>query len=99
MFRDANFTALTLSFSSDFDTSDVDTTLTPVTSGGFGTIPFGEEPFGGTSSIAQVARTLVPRQMARSHWLTPSVTHAEALSNFALTGINLFYTYVSSRMK
>jgi len=99
MFRDANFTTLTLSFSSDFDTSDVDTVLSPTTSGGFGSVPFGEEPFGGVTTIAQVARTLVPRQMARSHWLTPSVTHAEALSNFALTGINVFYTYVSSRMK
>jgi len=99
MFRDANFTTLTLSFSSDFDISDVDTVLSPTASGGFGTIPFGEEPFGGVSTIPQVARTLVPRQMARSHWLTPSVSHAEALSNFALTGINVFYTYVSSRMK
>jgi hypothetical protein len=99
MFRDANFTDLTVSFSSDFDASDVDTHLIPSQGGGFGTVPFGEEPFGGVGTIPQVARTLVPRQMARAHWLTPSVSHSEALSNFALTGINLFYTYVSSRMK
>lgn len=99
MFRDANFTNLTLSFSSDFDTSDEDTILIPTSSGGFGTVPFGEEPFGGVSTIPQVARTLIPRNKARAHWLTPSVSHAEALSNFALTGINFFFTYVSSRQK
>lgn len=99
MFRDANFTNLTLSFSSDFDVSDIDTVLTPAAGGGFGTVPFGDEPFGGVATIPQVARTLVPRQMARCHWLTPSVSHSEALSNFALTGINFFYTYVSSRSK
>ncbi len=99
MFRDANFTKLTLSFSSDFDVADEDTILIPTSSGGFGTVPFGEEPFGGVATIPQVARTLVPRAKARAHWLTPSVSHAEALSNFALTGINFFYTYVSSRTK
>lgn len=99
MFRDGDFTDLTLSFSSDFDASDVDTTLTPTSSGGFGTIAFGDEPFGGVGTIPSVARTLVPREMARCHWLTPSVSHSEALSNFALTGINLFYNYVSSRTK
>lgn len=98
-FREATFTNLNVSFSSDFDPADQTTVLSPTSSTGFGTIPFGQEPFGGTGTIAQVARTMVPRQMARAHWLTPSVHHSEALSNFALTGINFFYTYVSSRVK
>lgn len=98
-FRDATFTNLSFGFSSDFDPSTELTTILPIVGSGFGTVPFGEEPFGGISTIAQVARTLVPRNMARCHWLTPSISHAEALSNFALTGINFFYTYVSSRSK
>lgn len=98
-FRDATFTNLSFGFSSDFDTSTELTTIVPIVGSGFGTVPFGEEPFGGVATIAQVARTLVPRNMARCHWLTPSITHAEALSNFALTGINFYYTYVSSRSK
>jgi len=98
-FREANFTNLQIGFSSDFDVSTEYTTLLPTTGSGFGTIPFGQEPFGGEALIAQVPRTLVPRNKARCHWLTPSINHSEALSSFALTGINLFYTYVSSRTR
>lgn len=99
-FRDANFTNLTFGFTSDFDQAIQTTTIVPLgTASGFGTIPFGTEPFGGAAIIAQVARTLVPRKMARCHWLTPSISHAEALSNFALTGINFYYVYVSSRSR
>lgn len=98
-FRDATFTNLNVGFSSDFDLSTEYTTLLPTTNSGFGELPFGQGPFGGSGTIAQVSRTLVPRNKARCHWLTPSVQHSEALSNFALTGINFFYNYVSSRVK
>lgn len=98
-FRDATFTNLTFGFSSDFDTATEETTIVPIVGAGFGTVPFGEEPFGGVATIPQVARTLVPRNMARCHWLTPSIAHSEALSNFALTGINFYYVYVSSRSR
>jgi hypothetical protein len=98
-FRDASFTNLTFGFASDFDSAAETTTITALTASGFGTIPFGQEPFGGVGTIPQVARTLVPRNMARCHWLTPSITHAEALTNFALTGINFYFQYVSSRSK
>lgn len=99
MFRSATFTNLQFGFSSDFDTSVEYTTLVSSIGPGFGLVPFGEEPFGGVASIPQVARTLVPRNKARCHWITPSILHSEALSNFAITGINFFYTYVSSRSK
>lgn len=98
-FRDATFSDLTFGFTSDFDSVQEDTTILASTGPGFGMVPFGEEPFGGVDTIPQVARTLVPRNKARCHWLTPSITHSEALSNFALTGINFYYTYVSSRSK
>lgn len=98
-FRDATFTNLKFAFSSDLDPAAEETTITPILGSGFGTVPFGQEPFGGAATIAQVARTLVPRNLARCHWLTPSIAHAEALSNFALTGINFYFVYVSSRTK
>ena len=98
-FREATFTDLAFGFSSDFDSATETTLIHSVTGSGFGLVPFGLEPFGGVGTIAQVARTLVPRNKARCHWLTPSITHSEALSNFAITGINFFYTYVSSRSK
>lgn len=98
-FRDATFTNLQFGFASDFDTTTDYTTLSAITGTGFGTVPFGEEPFGGGRSIPQVARTYVPRNFARCHWLTPSITHSEALSNFSLTGINFYYTYVSDRSR
>lgn len=96
---DSSFTNLSFSVSSDFDSLDETTTLVAVQGGGFGTVPFGEEPFGGVTTFAPVIRTLVPRNKARCHWLNPSIQHAEALTNFALTGINFFYNYVSSRFR
>lgn len=98
-FREATFVNLTFGFSSDFTSSEETTIINPVNGLGFGQVPFGQEPFGGTGTIPQVARTLVPRNIARCHWIIPSIVHNEALSNFALTGINFFYTYVSSRVK
>ncbi len=98
-FRDAIFTDLQFGFASDFDTTVDYTTIAALGGTGFGTVPFGEEPFGGGRTISQVARTLVPRNKARCHWLTPSVVHSEALSNFSLTGINFYYVYTSSRSK
>lgn len=98
-FRDATFTNLTFGFSSDFDSATENTVITAIQGLGFGSVPFGQEPFGGVGTIPQVARTLVPRNKARCHWLTPSITHAEALSNFALTGINFYFIYVSSRSR
>ncbi len=98
-FRDATFTDLSFGFASDFDPSEELTTIVSQTGPGFGLVPFGDEPFGGVGTIAQVARTLVPRNKARCHWLTPSITHSEALSNFAITGINFYYVYTSSRTR
>ncbi len=98
-FRDATFTDLQFGFASDFNTTVDYTTITAVTGSGFGTVPFGEEPFGGGKAIPAVARTYVPRNYARCHWLTPSITHSEALSNFSLTGINFFYEFVSDRSR
>lgn len=99
MFRDAIFTNLNVSFSSDIDSSDETTVLIPIETGGFGTVPFGQELFGGTATISQVERTLVPRNKARCHWLQPSVQHSEALSNFSLEGINFSYNYTSFRTR
>ncbi len=98
-FRDATFTDLKFGFASDFDTTTEYTTISSFGGGGFGTVPFGNEPFGGGRSVAQVPRTLVPRNKARCHWLTPSITHSEALSNFTLMGINFYYLYTSSRTR
>lgn len=98
-FRDASFTNLSFGFASDFYPTDVAVPIPPSTATGFGIIPFGNEPFGGAGVLAQVVRTYVPRNTARCHWLTPSIIHSEALSNFALTGINLYFVYVSARQK
>lgn len=97
--QDSSFTELDVYFSSDFDPSSYKTTLIPEQSGGFGTVPFGKEPFGGVATFAPVIRTMVPRQISRCHYVNATITHAEALTNVALTGINFFYNYVSSRFR
>lgn len=100
MFRtDSSFVNLAFSVNSDFDPVDITTDITPTLGGGWGTQPFGTEPWGGIITESPVVRTLVPRQHARAHWLNMSVQHNEALSNFALVGINVNYVPVSSRFK
>jgi hypothetical protein len=96
---DSSFTTLNVYFSSDFDAASYTTTLEPIQGGGFGTVPFGFEPFGGLTTFAPAIRTLVPRQIARCHWINAGVQHAEALTNVAITGIDFFYNYVSSRFR
>jgi hypothetical protein len=96
---DSSFSELNVYFSSDFDSSAYQTTLIPIMGGGFGTVPFGLEPFGGLITFAPAIRTLAPRQVGRCHWLNTGVQHAEALTNVAITGINFFYNYVSSRFR
>ena len=98
-FREANFTDLKFGFASDLDTTVEYTTLTGLVPIPFGGGGFGAGPFGGGGQIAQVVRTLVPRNLARAHWVVPSILHSEALSNFALTGINFYFLYTSSRVK
>jgi hypothetical protein len=99
MFREATFTNLQIGFASDLDAGTEYTTILPLTGSGFGTVPFGNGPFGGVGTIAQVARTLVPRNKARCHWMIPSINHSEALSNFAINGMNFYFQYVSARTK
>jgi hypothetical protein len=96
---DCSFSNLLLGFASDFDTVVETTTISPALGGGFGTVPFGEEPWGGANQIQEVVTTLVPANKARCHWLFPAVQHSEAASNFACTGINLFYNIVSGRAR
>ena len=96
---DSSFTQLQVAINSDLSDYDEFTTIPGLISSAFGAVPFGEEPFGGTGSIQTVVRTLVPRNKARAHFLNPSVQHSEALTNFAITGINFFYNYVSARVK
>ena len=96
-FRDVNFTNLTFGFASDFVPSPITVSIPPTTSTGFGVGGFGGGFFGGDTLVDQVVRTKVPRDMGRCHWLTPEITHSEALSNFSLTGINMYFEYTSSR--
>jgi len=96
-FRDVDFTNLAFNFSSDFYLTPETVMVPPTAATGFGAGGFGLGPFGGGTAVDQVIRTKVPRNIGRCHWLTPEITHSEALSNFSLTGINMYFEYISSR--
>ena len=98
-FRDATFTTLTIGFTSDFDGGLENTIILPQSGPGWGFVAWGTEVWGGPGNIAQVVRTMIPRNKGRCHWLNPSILHSEALSNFAMTGINFYFNYVSSRVR
>jgi hypothetical protein len=100
MFRpDSSFTNLSFSINSDFDPTNQTINIAPLTSGGWGTFGWGNDPWGGSLLIAPVVRTLTPRQQARAHWLNMSIQHDEALSNFAISGVNVNFAYASTRFK
>ena len=98
-FRDTSFTNLTFSVYSSEDPVAESITLTGNPGLGWGQVPFGVEEWGGTPGITNIMRTFIPQNKARAGWLNPSVQNNEALSNFALTGINIYFDYTSSRRR
>lgn len=97
IFSNANFTSFDLGFSTDFYDAVNYSTLKPKQSTGFGLAPFGPSPWGGGTPQAQVIRGWVPLNQRRGHWLNVSVNYANALTNFSLDGLIIYYQSMSQK--
>lgn len=97
IFSTADFSTMTVGFSTNF-TSYVNTIqLSPKLAEGWGTGPNGDFPWGGGAPDMQVIRGLIPIKQRNGHWLNIGIDYAKALTSFALDGYTLFYQDTSQR--
>ena len=75
-------------------------TLTPLASGGqWGQAVWGQFTWGGALGGSTVIRTLFPRPTMRSHWVGIKLTLNQAFTSFSLAGVNMWFNYVSSKVR
>lgn len=68
--------------------------------GGFGMMPFGSGPFGGSvSSYNQSPRLMIPRDKARATYIVPKLTVDWGYSKINLSGLSINYEIVSERTR
>lgn len=97
MFENANFATITAQFSSDYFISQESVTLTPQTSGGFGTLAWGTFPWGVSLFPEQVIPCYPTRNTAWAHWVVIELDLTQAFTSLALNGISGTFDIVSTR--
>ena len=98
-FREADFKTINIKISSNYDLTEVSTSLTPIGGGDWGGYPWGAEPWGDSPISLQPIRTYIPLGSQRANWISIKVQHEEALTKFALAGFSLWLNGMSSRFK
>jgi hypothetical protein len=97
IFSAANFATATVKFSSDIYPGNEAVSLTPKSSNGWGTFPFGTVPWGVTTATLQSIPTFLTKNTILCHWLNITVSLNQAFQNLALDGITGFYDLVAQR--
>lgn len=100
-FQNANFSAVDVTFASDFIQAGTTVSLTPTpASAGWGNFPWSTVPWGGGSefSVASV-RTYVPLTARRAHWINLRLALNEAMVGFTYGGCIMQYMNVTTRSK
>lgn len=98
-FSNPDFNDIDISISSNISQFDESFTITPISLAGWGTAPWGSEPFGGGRGRIQPIRTWPPLEKARAHWLLIKLTKSQALTTFALNGITIYAQIMSHRFR
>lgn len=98
LFRDANYSKLTLGFSSNFSRYFENTDIVPIKENGWGS-SWGVMPWGGGGSTSYPVRTYIPLQKRRCNWLAIRATTNIGKNIIQVQGISIFFEDVSPRMK
>ena len=98
LFRDANYSKMTLGFSSNFSRYFESTDIVPVKENGWGS-SWGLMPWGGGGSTSYPIRTYIPLQKRRCNWLTIRTTTNIGKNIIQIQGISIFFEDVSPRSK
>jgi hypothetical protein len=99
MFSNAEFDELTMTFTSDVSVSEDEVILEPQREGPWGLFQFGLVAWGGAQARLQPIPTLIPLEKCRCQWLNITLSHSQALSKFAITGISLSFEEMSVRRR
>lgn len=101
MFQNAQFSAVNVSFSSDFTGNLGTLSLVPISAGaGWGQFPWGVAPWGGIDQFpVSSVRTYVPLYARRAHWLNISLALSQAMVGFTYAGCVVAYADVTTRSK
>ncbi len=98
-FKDAAFSEIIASFSTNVSLGVIDVPVHNISVGGWGLVPWGQGPWGGTLGGKNALRTYVPQEKQRGSWLTLKLSTNEAFTGFTLEGVSLIYNTMSSRFK
>jgi hypothetical protein len=99
-FNDANFSSVTLYFTSNFSNNSESFTVSPVVSStAWGGFEWGNEAWDAGAGTAQAIRTYLPLEKQRAIWIKPRVRLTQAFNSFAFTGMSLQVNGMSSRFR
>jgi hypothetical protein len=96
--RDSSFNSIDIGFSTNLDLIPEYVTIDSELAGGWGTFPWGSLAWGGGSGVKPIPiRTYIPLEKARGSWIYLRVRSTKAKANFAISGVSLIYSGMSSR--
>lgn len=98
-FREVNFDALSISFTSDLSSATSVVELAPQTALGWETVGWDTTGWEGGSALPQAIRMYIPLEVRRARWIQPKIVTNQALKSFACTGLSMFADVVSPRTK
>jgi hypothetical protein len=110
LFDDASFNSIDVTIKSNFyrgvtyELVPVESGLSTTAGGTWGGFPWGNGAWGVGTSLSERAganliRTLIPRQAARSHWLNIKLELEEPFATFSVEGVSIMFQPTSSRMR
>ena len=93
------FTSWTAAFSTDFFPGSESVTLEPTITGGWGTFPWGANNWGVTSQSLQEVSTYATKNTSLGHWVSATISGAQAYSGLSLSGYGVFFNFLGERSK
>lgn len=96
-FENADFTSIAVSMSTDFYPQAETVNLTPVSFGGWGTLPWGTFNWGVSDIPEQVIPTWPTKNTVYGHWTIISLNLTQAFTALALNGVSATFDITSTR--
>lgn len=99
MFSNANFESIRLAMSSDWSPSSEIVDMSPISFGGWGTLPWGTFNWGVSTVPEQILTTWPTRNMRYNHWVIINLSLTQAFTSLSLDGLSATFDIVSTRAR
>ena len=96
-FANADFEEITVRMSSDFYPQAETVELTPISFGGWGTLPWGTFNWGVSTIPEQLIPTWPTRNTVYAHWVIVNLSLTQAFTALALNGVSCTFDITSTR--